>query len=167
MLRRVALVRTDVSYKRSASIIRVTGIDVLGTLAVTSNRTKLRRNATYIICLLVDGGHTFFRNVGSTRATWCDIPEDGILHSHRRENLKSYINICWNFKYHTMEICKKYGMEIPNVVYKMEMLCQVYGLIRLSQDLICTQQRRNKAVLWISVVRRSPRRLWKQYFRDH
>jgi hypothetical protein len=26
-----------------------------------------------------------------TRATWRDIPEDAILHSHRRENLKSYI----------------------------------------------------------------------------
>jgi hypothetical protein len=26
-----------------------------------------------------------------TRATRRDIPEDGILHSHRRENLKSYI----------------------------------------------------------------------------
>jgi hypothetical protein len=26
-----------------------------------------------------------------TRATWCSIPQDGILHSHRRENLKSYI----------------------------------------------------------------------------
>jgi hypothetical protein len=28
------------------------------------------------------------------RATRCNIPEDGILHSHRRENLKFYINIC-------------------------------------------------------------------------
>jgi hypothetical protein len=27
----------------------------------------------------------------TTRATWRHIPEDGILHSHRRENLKSYI----------------------------------------------------------------------------
>jgi hypothetical protein len=26
-----------------------------------------------------------------TRATWRNIPEDIILHSHRRENLKSYI----------------------------------------------------------------------------
>jgi hypothetical protein len=26
-----------------------------------------------------------------SRATWRNIPEDGILHSHRRENLKSYI----------------------------------------------------------------------------
>jgi hypothetical protein len=26
-----------------------------------------------------------------TRATWRNIPEDGILHSHRRENIKSYI----------------------------------------------------------------------------
>jgi hypothetical protein len=25
-----------------------------------------------------------------TRATWCHIPEDSILHSHSRENLKSY-----------------------------------------------------------------------------
>jgi hypothetical protein len=25
-----------------------------------------------------------------TRATWRNIPEDAVLHSHRRENLKSY-----------------------------------------------------------------------------
>jgi hypothetical protein len=28
-----------------------------------------------------------------TRVTWCNIPEDTILHSHRRENLKSYKEI--------------------------------------------------------------------------
>jgi hypothetical protein len=33
----------------------------------------------------------FLRNVGATRATLCNIPEDGILHSHRHEILKSYI----------------------------------------------------------------------------
>jgi hypothetical protein len=42
MLRRVALVRTDVSEERSASFIRVTRIGELGTtLAVTSNRRTL------------------------------------------------------------------------------------------------------------------------------
>jgi hypothetical protein len=42
MLRRVALVRTDVSEELSASFIRVTRIGELGTtLAVTSNRRTL------------------------------------------------------------------------------------------------------------------------------
>jgi hypothetical protein len=45
MLRRVALVRTDVSEELSASFFRVTTIDELGTtLAVTSNRRTLLRN---------------------------------------------------------------------------------------------------------------------------
>jgi hypothetical protein len=44
MLHRVALVRTDVSEECSASIIKVTGIDEIGTLGVTSNRRTLRRN---------------------------------------------------------------------------------------------------------------------------
>jgi hypothetical protein len=44
MLRRVALVRTDVSEELSASFIRVTRHFELGTtLAVTSNRRTLRR----------------------------------------------------------------------------------------------------------------------------
>jgi hypothetical protein len=38
MLRHVALVRTDVSEELSTTIIRVTRIDELGMLAVTSNR---------------------------------------------------------------------------------------------------------------------------------
>jgi hypothetical protein len=44
MLHHVALVRTDVLEELSASIIRVTRIDKLGTLAVTSNPQMLRRN---------------------------------------------------------------------------------------------------------------------------
>jgi DNA-binding TFAR19-related protein (PDSD5 family) len=45
MLRRVALVRTEVSEELSASIISLTRIGELGTkLAVTSNRHTLRRN---------------------------------------------------------------------------------------------------------------------------
>jgi hypothetical protein len=45
MLHRVALVRTEVSEERIASIIMVTGISELGTLAVTSNRSTLQGNA--------------------------------------------------------------------------------------------------------------------------
>jgi hypothetical protein len=44
MLRRVAVIGTDVSEKLSASIIRVTRIGELRTSAVTSNRHTLRRN---------------------------------------------------------------------------------------------------------------------------
>jgi DNA-binding TFAR19-related protein (PDSD5 family) len=52
MLRRVALVRTDVSEELSASFIRMTRVGEIGTtLAVTGNRSTLRRNtksvATY------------------------------------------------------------------------------------------------------------------------
>jgi hypothetical protein len=75
MLHSVALVRIDVSEERNASIIRVTRIVELGTLAVTSNRRTLRRN-------------TKTTNFVATR---CNIPEDGILHSQCCENLKSYI----------------------------------------------------------------------------
>jgi hypothetical protein len=54
MLRRVALVRTDVSEKRSASIITVTRIGELGTtLAVTSNRSTLQRNISSPILVTV------------------------------------------------------------------------------------------------------------------
>jgi hypothetical protein len=56
LLRRVALVRTDVSEERIAFIIRVTRVGGLGTLAVTSNRSML-----------------------FTRVTWHTIPEDNIL----------------------------------------------------------------------------------------
>jgi hypothetical protein len=48
MLRRMALVRTDVSEERSASFIRVTRIGELGTtLAVTSNRRTIRNVGLY------------------------------------------------------------------------------------------------------------------------
>jgi hypothetical protein len=48
LLRRVALVRTDVSEELSASIIRMTTIGELGTtLAVISSRNTLRRNTKW------------------------------------------------------------------------------------------------------------------------
>jgi hypothetical protein len=80
MFRRVALVRTDVSEELGASFIRVTRIGELGTtLAVTSNRRTLMEALSSSETSVL------------TRATRCNIPEDTILHSHCRENLKSYI----------------------------------------------------------------------------
>jgi hypothetical protein len=53
MLRRVALVRTDVSEELSASFIRVTRIGELGTRpAITSNRRTLRRNTQLVLFLV-------------------------------------------------------------------------------------------------------------------
>jgi hypothetical protein len=50
MLRHAAHVRTNVSEELIASIIRVTRIDELGTtLAVTSNRRTLQRNAIILV----------------------------------------------------------------------------------------------------------------------
>jgi hypothetical protein len=54
MLRRVALVRTDVSEELSASFIRVTRIGELGTtLALTSNRRTLRSDTWYFFAACV------------------------------------------------------------------------------------------------------------------
>jgi hypothetical protein len=123
MLRCVALVRTDVSEKLSASIIRVTRISEQGTtLAVTSNRRTLRSNTMYIVFVTVFH-FLFLRSVRRllvtanvvarsqilvalmmkglsssetsvlTRATQRNVPKDAILHSHLRENLKSYITL--------------------------------------------------------------------------
>jgi hypothetical protein len=85
---RVALVRINVSEEHIASIIRVTRIGELEkTLAVTSNR-RTRRSISYHPD---DGRDMFSETSVLTRATWRRIPEDGILHSHRSENLQFYI----------------------------------------------------------------------------
>jgi hypothetical protein len=61
-LRRVALVITDVSEELSASIL------------VTLMMEALSSSEMSVL----------------TRATRRNVPEDGVLHSHRRENQKSY-----------------------------------------------------------------------------
>jgi hypothetical protein len=77
MLHRGTLVRTDVSEERIASIIRVTriGSNLLLTHSLHSD----------------NGGDTFLETSLLTRATRRHVIEDGILHSHRRENLRLYI----------------------------------------------------------------------------
>jgi hypothetical protein len=73
MLRRVALVRTDVSEELSASIIRVARIGELGTtLAATSNRRTLRRNTMpFLLCcdFNKDFSKTIFQGISDLLGT--------------------------------------------------------------------------------------------------
>jgi hypothetical protein len=79
--------RTDVSEELIASIL----------IYLVFLRTELQLLVTVnifpspLIFYRDDGGDMLIRNVGLKTATRCHIPEDGMLHSHRSENLKYYI----------------------------------------------------------------------------
>jgi hypothetical protein len=111
-LRWGALVRTDVSEEGIASIIRVTRTDEPGTtLTVASNRSTLRKVGSYKSHTAPHsrGWHSSqslqwkpqilhsINQLGSVAPVSYElgfyVPGDDILHSHRRENLKSFIDL--------------------------------------------------------------------------
>jgi hypothetical protein len=111
----VALVRPDVSEVRITSIIRLTRIGELKTLAVTCNRKTLRRNAIlyaiilvllrsvlrllitvnvapsspFLVTLMMEATLSSEMSV-LTKTTWRYIPEDCNPHSYRRKTLEAY-----------------------------------------------------------------------------
>jgi hypothetical protein len=80
-----------------SSIIRVTRIGELLMLAITSNQCTLQffaeANAvpsSPILVTLMMEALCSSKTLVLMTATWRNIPEDGILHSHHCENLNSY-----------------------------------------------------------------------------
>jgi hypothetical protein len=105
MLRRAALAKSFVSEELSAFIIRETRIGELETtLAVTSNLRRLLVTANVvpsssILVTLIMEALSSSETSAVTRATRLDIPEYGLLHSHCRQDLKSYIALTgWALK---------------------------------------------------------------------
>jgi hypothetical protein len=91
MLRRVHPVRTDVPEEGSASIIRVTRIGELFLLSVRRLlvTAKVVASSSILVTLMTENIHPSVTSI-LTRATRRNLSEDGIVRSHRRENLKSY-----------------------------------------------------------------------------
>jgi hypothetical protein len=123
MLRHVVLLRTDVSEELITSMIRVTRIDELGTTShVLFLRSVLRLLVTAngvgrspILVTLMMEAISSDETSGLTRFTRHNILENGILHSHRRVNVKPDIALtCWALR--RSNVCTvghELGFNIP------------------------------------------------------
>jgi hypothetical protein len=95
----MGLLRADVSKGTYSFHHQGDNIGELGMLAVTSNKSSVLRllvtanvvpSSQILVTLMTEAIHSSGMSL-PTRATQRNIPEDGILHSHRHQNLK-YLN---------------------------------------------------------------------------
>jgi hypothetical protein len=92
----VALVRTDVSEEIITSVIKLKRISELGSMLVVTSYSVLQLSVTinvvpnqWIVFTLMTEATHYSETSVLTKSTRRYIPEDGILFSHRHENLKS------------------------------------------------------------------------------